>query len=461
MTEGNAGFIIIYLNSLLSTLFIQFSKKMNQEVSKDQDFYLYELIIKWFRSYEFHSILTTSRGIPNFDFLTKDENSTIERLILRFMMNNLNYSLRIQDKFLFQSLYDKKILRHVDEKLGLEWEASASNEAIFNNPLISQLYLQHANESKEISNSNDNFDFITTLESINPILFQNMKQNHQISQFCFNFYENLQNSLSYETFSSPIFHSFKENQEEPQILLESYSSNDNLSFSVLLCFVSPSYDLNNNQNLQNFKKQIHSSTFLPNSNTNLKILFFTIKKDQNVDQIKLPKSCFFGFIRNDYSGIDLLNENKETKEIIFSGHIPNSKSSNSNSSTISNTPYFSSPFSNGPFSNSNPSSPFKSPTATQIIHETNVVKLFIGQIPRTMEEDSLSSLFEPYGKIFEICIIRDKISGNHCGCAFVTYYSPISAEKAIQNLHGVHTFPGQNRPMQVKLADSEEEKAGK
>jgi hypothetical protein len=43
------------------------------------------------------------------------------------------------------------------------------------------------------------------------------------------------------------------------------------------------------------------------------------------------------------------------------------------------------------------------------------VKLFVGQIPKDMNEDSLKAFFEEFGPISEITIIRDNTNLNHKG----------------------------------------------
>eukprot|EP00727_Mastigamoeba_balamuthi_P009428 m51a1_g5107 putative cugbp elav-like family member 3 isoform x9 (392) ;mRNA; r:324342-327377 len=84
----------------------------------------------------------------------------------------------------------------------------------------------------------------------------------------------------------------------------------------------------------------------------------------------------------------------------------------------------------------------------------NATKLFIGQVPRHFSEADLRPLFDPYGPIIEVAIIRQRATGESRGCAFVTYKQKIDAENAMAGLHNKVHLPGAANPLQVRYAES-------
>ena len=70
-----------------------------------------------------------------------------------------------------------------------------------------------------------------------------------------------------------------------------------------------------------------------------------------------------------------------------------------------------------------------------------------------MNEEDIFPTFNPFGPLKDVAIIRDKHTGLHRGCAFVTFWSSADAERAQEALHDKYSFPGARRPAQVKPAE--------
>ncbi|CAH1798529.1 unnamed protein product [Owenia fusiformis] len=87
--------------------------------------------------------------------------------------------------------------------------------------------------------------------------------------------------------------------------------------------------------------------------------------------------------------------------------------------------------------------------------DPDAIKMFVGQIPRSMDENDLRQMFEEYGSIYQLNVLRDKLSGQSKGCCFVTFYERKSALEAQNALHNIKTLPGMQHPIQMKPADSE------
>ncbi|TKS70395.1 CUGBP Elav-like family member 1 [Collichthys lucidus] len=93
--------------------------------------------------------------------------------------------------------------------------------------------------------------------------------------------------------------------------------------------------------------------------------------------------------------------------------------------------------------------------------DVDAIKMFVGQIPRSWSEEQLRELFEPYGAVYEINVLRDRSQNppQSKGCCFITYYTRKSALEAQNALHNMKILPGMHHPVQMKPADSEKNNA--
>jgi len=87
--------------------------------------------------------------------------------------------------------------------------------------------------------------------------------------------------------------------------------------------------------------------------------------------------------------------------------------------------------------------------------QPEAAQLFIGNVPRDWTEADLRKLMGTYGDICSLNILKDKVTGQHKGCAFLLYYEKDAAKAAQEELHEKKTLPGSRSAMQVKPADSE------
>ncbi|KAG8430740.1 hypothetical protein GDO86_020063 [Hymenochirus boettgeri] len=89
------------------------------------------------------------------------------------------------------------------------------------------------------------------------------------------------------------------------------------------------------------------------------------------------------------------------------------------------------------------------------------IKMFVGQVPRSWSEKELRELFEQYGAVYEINVLRDRSQNppQSKGCCFITFYTRKSALEAQNALHNVKVLPGMHHPIQMKPADSEKNNA--
>ena len=67
-------------------------------------------------------------------------------------------------------------------------------------------------------------------------------------------------------------------------------------------------------------------------------------------------------------------------------------------------------------------------------------KVFVGMLSKTSNEDDVRSMFEPYGTVEEVTVLRDK-EGMSKGCAFIKFANRQQAQAAINKMHGSQIMP--------------------
>ncbi len=63
-------------------------------------------------------------------------------------------------------------------------------------------------------------------------------------------------------------------------------------------------------------------------------------------------------------------------------------------------------------------------------------KLYVGNLPFGSAEDAIEELFTSVGKVEEVALIKDKMTGKSRGFAFVTMSSEDEAQKGIDAFDG-------------------------
>ena len=66
-------------------------------------------------------------------------------------------------------------------------------------------------------------------------------------------------------------------------------------------------------------------------------------------------------------------------------------------------------------------------------------KLYVGNLPYSMNDESLKTTFAAFGDVTEAVVINDKFSGRSKGFGFVTMADDAQAQKAIDEMNGKET----------------------
>jgi RNA recognition motif-containing protein len=83
-------------------------------------------------------------------------------------------------------------------------------------------------------------------------------------------------------------------------------------------------------------------------------------------------------------------------------------------------------------------------------------KLYVGNLPWSITNESLNDLFAPYGEIVEAIVISDRMSGRSKGFGFVTFANDADAEKAVAEMHDKEV---EGRKIVVNVARPREERS--
>ena len=67
-------------------------------------------------------------------------------------------------------------------------------------------------------------------------------------------------------------------------------------------------------------------------------------------------------------------------------------------------------------------------------------KVFVGMLSKVANEDDVRVMFEPYGNVEEVTVLRDK-EGMSKGCAFIKFLNRQQAQAAINKMHGSQVMP--------------------
>jgi RNA recognition motif-containing protein len=63
------------------------------------------------------------------------------------------------------------------------------------------------------------------------------------------------------------------------------------------------------------------------------------------------------------------------------------------------------------------------------------MKIYVGNLPWTVDDEKLESMFSTYGEVAEATVIKDKFSGRSKGFGFVTFNDDAAAQKAIAEMN--------------------------
>jgi len=63
------------------------------------------------------------------------------------------------------------------------------------------------------------------------------------------------------------------------------------------------------------------------------------------------------------------------------------------------------------------------------------LNIYIGNLPKTTDEETIRGLFEKYGEVTEIKLLKDQYTNELRGFGFITMPSKADAQKAIEEIN--------------------------
>jgi RNA recognition motif-containing protein len=85
------------------------------------------------------------------------------------------------------------------------------------------------------------------------------------------------------------------------------------------------------------------------------------------------------------------------------------------------------------------------------------LNIYVGNLPKTTDEETVRKLFEQHGEVTEIKLLKDQYSGELRGFGFVTMPSKADAQKAIQE---VNDYELEGRTLIVNEARPRKDRSG-
>lgn len=83
-------------------------------------------------------------------------------------------------------------------------------------------------------------------------------------------------------------------------------------------------------------------------------------------------------------------------------------------------------------------------------------KLYVGNLPWSINNDALRDLFSQFGEVVEAVVITDRMSGRSKGFGFVTFATEEAAKQAETEMNGKDQ---EGRPLVVNVAKPREERS--